>query len=190
MTVSNKNAQNTMEQMNNTFTMLLEKSLIYYYNPAKCCVDKNDTLITWGGHKPSRENCGKEFIKLKQYEYILQSRAYHCILFDGSIIRSSFKFSGPLLVSHSHLWWPSPFDENLDDNELLYQYNDFLNDNDWMNKIKMRSPVRIDYDSSVNRANHPAVHMHTQSSETRLYLDQPICFNRFINEASGMIVGK
>ena len=134
-------------------------------------------------HVGGRLNCGKNFSTLDQYEYILRNNSYTLTLFDGSIIRISFKFKDNILISSSQLWWPSPFD-NIDidpELELIDYYEIYKSDKEWFKNIKMRSPVRIDYDSTNNTEIHPASHMHTQHHECRIKVNKPLCFNTFIS---------
>ena len=44
----------------------------------------------------------------------------------------------------------------------------------------MRTPIRFDYDIKNVSDNHPKSHMHMQNSECRIFVDRPLCFNKFI----------
>jgi hypothetical protein len=44
----------------------------------------------------------------------------------------------------------------------------------------MRSPVRFDFDVKNAADEHPASHLHMQNGKCRLFVDSPVCFNRFI----------
>ena len=187
----NKNAQNTYDDINNTIRFLKDRDIVYYFIPSE--LKDNNSVITWSNHISGRFNCGEYFNTLKQYEYIIKNGAYQCIFFDGSIIRTTFNFNGSKLVSHSHLWWPAPYtlpqgtrsfmdevDEENKDN-FLYPYNMFLQSSNWFELIRMRSPIRVDYDSChEDTTNHPLVHMHIQNDKTRLNIKEPISFYTFI----------
>jgi hypothetical protein len=163
--------------------LMFDQKLIYFYNVARPIITNISQIITWGNHIPDRANCGATFTTLEQYEHILKAGAFHCIIFDGSIIRSSFTFEGNSLKAHSHLWWPSPYIENESfSGEYTPQnrYEDFLTDPNLKEKIRMRTPVRIDYDPTSETEIHPLIHMHTQHHESRIYIEKPICFNKFV----------
>jgi len=179
----NKNIQNVTDQMNNMMVFLYDLRLLYYYNEVSPQITNENQIITWNRHEPNRANCGASFTTLAQYEYILNSGAFHCILFDGSIIRCSFTFDGNFLINHSHLWWPAPYAYNIiftDDFTPQTKYEDFLSDPNWMKNLRMRSPIRIDFDPEKESESHPLTHMHTQHHESRVHIDKPICFNKFI----------
>lgn len=179
----NKNVLNLADEMNNMMMLLFDLKLLYYFNEVRPRIKNEIQVITWNDHSPSRANCGASFTTLEQYEHILNSGAFHCILFDGSIIRSSFEFDGKYLINHSHLWWPAPY---IDDGNLTEEftpqlkYEDFLSDSNWMKKVRMRSPIRIDFDPESESITHPLVHMHTQHHQSRIHVDKPICFAKFI----------
>lgn len=179
----NKNVINVIDQMNNMMVFLFNLKLIYYYKEIRPQLVDGYQVIAWNGHKSSRLNCGYSFTTLNQYEYILNTGAFDCILFDGSIIRSSFKFDNNYLVSHNHLWWPSPYSYENDifgDFTPQDKYEDFLSDPNWKTKVRMRSPIRIDFDPNKEAVTHPMVHLHTENYETRINIGEPICFNKFI----------
>lgn len=96
----------------------------------------------------------------------------------------NFVFEDDRLLEQNLLWWPSPFDlsELLEDGQPPVEIvESFYRDPNWHDMLSMRSPVRIDFDSVNGREDHPYCHLHIQSGETRLSIDQPICFNRFVD---------
>ena len=181
----NPSASDTIIQINSTLSMLQEKKLSILYNQVND-VDPAQHVcrITWRNHCPGRANTGKAFGKLEQYRHILYNNSYHCLLFDGSIIRVNFEFEDNILLTQNLLWWPAPYnygdllEEGFPPVELL---DNFYEDSKWYNAIKMRSPIRIDFDNRKNKENHSRSHMHIQHEETRLYIKEPICFNKFID---------
>lgn len=181
----NPSASKTVYQINSTLDMLQEKALCITYNyvpPVEetqhCC------QITWYNHVSGRENGGKSFLKLEQYLHILQTNSYHCLLFDGSVIRVNFEFEDDFLLVQNLLWWPAPYDyggilrEGYPPVDIM---NDFYCEKQWYKVIKMRSPLRIDFDSRNNTESHPHSHLHIEHEDTRLNTGNPICFNRFID---------
>ena len=127
--VLNSNIENTMNDMNNTLSFLYSKQLMYFFNPVTLNKIEDKTTITWHNHQSGRANAGKAFTTLSQYQHILETNSFHGIMFDGSIIRSSFVFKKNKLVKHNHLWWPSPFNFNLYSNNALTPidlYFDFI----------------------------------------------------------------
>lgn len=167
----------------NTLTLLSDNDLlINYISPIKKTT-KNQYLISWANHISGSFNCEKYFGRILQYKNIIKNNAYTCILFDGSIIRIAYEYNKNGLYKHSLLWWPAPFKIQKNDLELggiLDIFELYANDNTWSENIQMKSPIRFDYDSSNYSEAHPLSHLHIQSSDCRMYIDRPICFNKFI----------
>ena len=181
----NPSAQKTVIQINSTLDMLQQKSLALWYNTVPPIDEaQHHCQITWNNHVPERANCGKAFTTLDQYLHILETNSYHCLLCDGSILRANFEFEDECLLAQNLLWWPSPYDygsileEGYPPVELV---KEFYADPLWHKAIKMRSPIRIDFDGQKNTANHPHSHLHIQNEETRLSTNKPICFNKFVD---------
>ena len=173
-------------QINNTLDMLLDKGYLYTYNSLRReQVDNNTIRLSWNNHQSGGFNSGDSFLHIAQYKGIIKNGSYLCILFDGSLIRVSYTVKDNILISHNLLWWPAPYKyENvtLEDVPPLQMIDDFLEDNEWYNNIAMRSPIRFDYDprESAVRDDHPPVHMHIEHKDCRIFVEKPMCFNRFV----------
>lgn len=166
--------------LSNTLEILRESGLVSFYNYIKIEQTTESIRISWPNHisgyaKPM------QFNKINTYLHMLNNGSYTCLLFDGSIIRIAYTFSGERLESYNFLWWPSPFpivneNEEYSPSELFSLY---LDDDNWHYNIEMRSPIRFDYDYSIDTELHPCSHIHTQDSECRIKVSHPVCFNRF-----------
>lgn len=184
--VLNSIAQRTYLQINSDLEMLYAKHLVISYNKVPPPdVYQKECQITWFNHVSSRANAGASFTKLEQYLHILNTNSYHCLLFDGSIIRANYQFEEDLLMIQNLLWWPSPYDYGsiLEDGfSPVEVVEDFFCDGNWHEVIKMRSPIRIDFDATRKaEPNHPYSHMHIESKDTRLDANRPICFSKFLD---------
>lgn len=183
--VLNPKARDTVIQINTTLQMLVEKGLVIFYNEIRP-INPSDQYcqITWDNHVSGRSNAGGSLLKLEQYMHILKHNSYHCMLFDGSLIRVNFEFENNELLTQNLLWWPAPYcyvdllQEGYAPVDLLL---DFYGDPKWHESMVMRSPIRIDFDCKNNTVTHPHSHMHIQNGETRINTENPICFNKFVD---------
>lgn len=178
----NKCVLNLKNQINNSLVLLEKLKLVRYYNniEEEYIVDDDVFRLSWKNHSGGRNVSSNAFLKIDQYLGILNSGAYHAILRDYSIIRVSFSFNDSNLVSQNLLWWPCPVEIDFEDEEydsyvdivemFLYEKKNF----------RMRSPIRIDLDTTNNTPDHPMAHMHTQHPKSRINIEEPICFNSFI----------
>ncbi|TVM30216.1 DUF2290 domain-containing protein [Oceanidesulfovibrio marinus] len=177
----------------NTLELLQDQNLIFYFNPIKIeekyswqsiLPGKGNSLcvhLTWPNHNPGSHNVGKNFGTFTQYFSLISTRAFNCILNDGSIIRFSFYFADSFLLSHSLLYWPCPY--NISPEDLaIFSIDDLieLNEDIKVSESSFRSPLRFDYDLSNNNSYHPGCHLHMQTGATRIPMRSPISFNRFV----------
>ena len=180
----NKHVEDTRDQIINTLQILHECGLSRITKDIAVVCNQDTEILTWDNHVPGRHNAGKSFTTLNQYISIYETGAYHCILFDGSIIRVFFKFRKNILLQESLLYWPSPIlipEEDVDELGIREAVNMYFSDIDMLNsKVAMRSPFRYDFDSSNISEQHPATHVHIQHAECRISAKRPVRFNTFI----------
>ena len=177
------NPKRIFQSMRNTLNLLTENGLTIYHNHPIYQEASSIVNITWPNHTPGRHNCEPSFGKISQYRGIVESGAYTCLLFDGAMVRAAYSFEENFLIGHSLLWWPSPFLIDSSDLELggvLDVFDLYADSKSWHEQIQMRTPVRFDFDIKNSSDGHPASHLHMQSGKCRLFVDRPICFNRFI----------
>lgn len=180
----NKHVENTREQILNTLLTMSYYGLTRITKNVSCLLDGSIEIITWDNHVAGRHNAGDAFTTLNQYVSIYETGAYHCILFDGSIIRVYFKFNRNILLQQSLLYWPAPInipEEDIDELGIREAIDLYLTtSNSQSTSLKMRSPIRFDFDPSIQTSIHPATHLHIQHAECRISVRNPICFNTFI----------
>lgn len=171
------------QSMQNTLNLLTDNGLTIYHNNPLYQACNGEVMITWPNHVPGKHNCEPSFGKILQYRRIIETGAYTCLLLDGSMVRAAYSFEDDCLVSHSLLWWPSPFvldSSDLKLGQVLDLFDLYADSTNWHKDIQMRTPVRFDFDPANASDDHPASHVHMQSGNCRISVDSPICFNRFI----------
>jgi hypothetical protein len=179
----NNQVQNLKDQIENTLLTLFNEDLVRVKKNVSHQITGHKCKLTWDNHKPGRYNSGQAFTTLNQYIKIYDTGAYHAILHDGSIIRACFNFYKNMLLEESLLFWPSPIDipeEIIDeygiyDAIVRYFVSDKIN-----NFLKMRTPVRLDFNHVNNTTSHPATHLHIQHRDCRISVREPCCFNTFV----------
>lgn len=179
----NSHVINTKEQIDNTLLTLFNSGLTRMTRQVAQTIRGDETILTWNNHMPSRYNCGKSFTAIMQYISIYESGAYHAILHDGSIIRVFFKFKKNILTHQSLLYWPSPItiaEEYIDELGIRDAIELYIANKCENSLIEMRSPFRLDFDSSNATEEHPETHLHMQHADCRISVKKPICFNTFI----------
>lgn len=184
MTRMNKHVEDTRDQILNTLQILSRCGLTRITKDVLSASDQGCEILTWNNHVSGRHNAGKSFTTLNQYISIYETGAYHCILFDGSIVRVQFKFRKNILLQESLLYWPAPIiipEEDVDELGIREAVNMYFSDEESRRKkVIMRSPIRFDFDSTNVSELHPATHVHMQHANCRISAKRPICFNTFI----------
>jgi hypothetical protein len=180
----NKNVENTLYQIENTVKLLSLLEIVKFYNTSECIQDINKSIarISWKNHVNGRTVSSNAFNSTAQYMSILSSGAYQVLLQDCSIVRFSFTFQQEKLLSQNLLWWPCPvkYDPEMENEYGLPEsIQALLSDSDTTHLI-MRTPIRIDFDSTNDSPAHPRAHLHMQHYDSRINCFEPICFNRFM----------
>ncbi len=173
---------NLKDEITNTLSILLEKNLLKYYLPLKEEFSENTFSLTWNNHSSSRLNTEHHFGMVTQYKYFLECSSITAMLFDGSILKVSYTINREIfLISHNLTFWPAPFQTKVDSEDSPIDIIEkYTYDDNWINKLKMRTPMRLDFDINKIKQGHTAVHMHMQDNDCRMHILQPVCFNKFI----------
>jgi hypothetical protein len=149
------------------------------------------------------------FATAAEYRMLLEERQYNCLLFDGSYLQACYEFRHGDLTKYRLCYYPCPirlpdlgplYSDNLGDifDEYMVQVFDDL---EWvkyaqnpaqrsdseeaaktleeMPRLRLRSPVRFDYDIDAQGPSHPASHVHISDSECRVPVYAPLSFGHF-----------
>lgn len=146
------------------------------------------TRVTW----PSRqEEVGKlfrgEFATVENYRHWIEVGSFSAILYDGSILQMTYDFLGRDLCAHRLAFVPCPFDVDekiLIGRSLLDMVTDYQETSVRNKKpftfVRLRSPLRFDYEATIKAINHPRVHLTFLWSYCRLAVVAPLSPGHFI----------
>ena len=138
--------------------------------------------ITWATNSSVPPNLFRiDSPTIAEYQGWVDSQGYSAMLQDGSIIQISYDFHNSDLVGHRLLYFPCPFDLDLEllDTLTLSELID-LYLGEGSDKVRLRSPVRFDFDPVAHSRNHPASHMTFQWSHSRIPVKSPVSFGHFV----------
>jgi hypothetical protein len=111
---------------------------------------------------------------------LLGSNAFSIVLFDASLLQITIEFSHSNMVAHRLCYYPCPV---VIDNELLVEepildvFDVFVEHRDL---LRLRTPVRFDYDPINAQVGHPVSHAHLQVESCRCPVVAPIGIGVFI----------
>ena len=138
--------------------------------------------ITWSNNSAvPGELFRSDSSTVSEYRDWINWQGYSAVLLDGSFIQVSYDFQYSELVGHRLLYFPCPFDleiEFLDDLSLPELVSLYLEQG--IDQIRLRTPVRFDYDPNAISETHPASHMTFQWSHSRIPVMSPLSPGHFI----------
>lgn len=188
MTKTPKMVELHYQQMVNTMELLrISKFATLTIPPTLKTSGVKDSSIYWSNARSNEGVNASNFSFIQAYEKVLSNRSFQVLLFDNSILRCSLNFSDDILISQNFSWIPCPlncfFDYSFEDMISLEPelISERITDKSYSKEsILLRSTIRFDYDSENDTIDHPSAHIHLQNPETRIYIQEPICFNSFV----------
>ncbi len=134
-------------------------------------VGTTGALALWQNDSPS----------LAEYTTWLRNRQFSVVLRDGALLQVSFDFQREDLVGHRLVYIPCPFDF---DPELLLEIPllDLLEDfgPPSIGDIRLRSPVRFDFDPAAAAPGHAASHLTVVAGSCRVASAGPLSLGHFV----------
>ena len=166
--------------LRNLVDLLIEKDIAIASNPI--AINRIDVAVRLTWHSPSGRTLGVgDFGTLENYRSLLQLQAYTVVLFDGSILQISYDFLGDTMLGHRLCYYPCPFD--IDEDEIRVQpILDIveLYSEAGLDQLRLRSPIRFDFDPKNADDGHPAVHAHLIRSRCRCPIMAPLSLGHFV----------
>jgi hypothetical protein len=160
--------------------LFLAKDIAVFINPVTV-IYSDVERVTWLQHSFVRgELFRDEFCTIKNFRDWVSASAYSAILFDGSILQLSYDFKGGSICAHRLSYLPCPYDidQDLLRSEPLLDLLDVYNNN--MASIKLRTPLRFEYDADGATTDHAATHLTMLWSHCRWPVSHPMSVGHFI----------
>lgn len=186
--------------------VLLEHGLVIDSNAVVVQSNGPDHLVTWTidpGRAPLVVH--GSFGTLAEYRRLLRDRQYTCLLRDGAFLQLSFELHNEQVVKHRLCYYPCPVEllpGDLDSGEALDELVDFFLESEFtfpdaddlwepvvegetggirrQTRVRLRSPIRFDYDLRAQGPGHPASHVHLTREECRWPVFGPLSIGHFI----------
>lgn len=163
------------DQVENLIDYFVENNLAIDVNSISTLESGTSKRLIWRLSKGLAVPASKlSFGSWAEYSNFVLARNFSLMLPDGSFILYSFDFQSDVLSGHSLLFYPAPaifHPDDLDEFELLDLVEYCCGD---IEKIRLRSPLRFDYDPANQKPDHSAVHLHFNSAACRLPVHQPL----------------
>ena len=174
----------TFVELTNFVDLLMRSSVALNMNAVTNRRFRNSGIrrITWAnGSAVGNALLGGEDGSIFQYRDWLSNRDYSAVLFDGSLIQLTYDFLVDDLVCHRLLYFPCPFQLRLDllDDMSLVDLVDLHVDRG-IEGIRLRAPVRFDYERDIAEDDHPISHFTFQWPHCRIPVVCPLSLGHFV----------
>ena len=149
------------------------------------------------------------FASIADYRRLLEDRQYNLVLSDGSLLQVLLVFRHDTLAKHSFCYYPcpvqflaEPFEPpnvgELVDLQLFHALEtsewlpsellDLQGNPDWASQeihhedfaLRMRAPLRFDFDPEAATPSHPMSHLHLGEAECRIPVSAPLSIGAFL----------
>ncbi len=174
----------TFNELTNFVDLLMRSSVALNMNAVTNRRFRNSGIrrITWAkGSAIGDALLDREDGSISQYCHWLSSRDYSAVLFDGSLIQLTYDFLADVLVRHRLLYFPCPFQlrlDLLDDVSLVDLVEQYVDSG--IEGIRLRAPVRFDYERDTANDDHPHSHFTFQWSHCRIPVVCPLSLGHFV----------
>jgi len=122
------------------------------------------------------------FATIDEYAQFLDNGDYNVVLSDGSLLQASYSFEGDKLVGHRLCHYPCPIDisELAADGGSITEWMELLSTDELRQRIRLRTPLRLDYDPRAATKDHPASHLTISFETCRIPVFAPVSVGHFV----------
>lgn len=170
-------------EIHNLLDLLLKSGVAVYINPVVAQQDKGGlTRVTWANTRSIPGGLFRgDFATIDDYCGWLAAGAFSAILFDGAVLQFSYDFTSNYLTGHRLAYYPCPFDveEELLRTEPVLDVIELYRSHS-ASSIRLRSPLRFDYDPQSGSHDHPTAHLTLLSSHCRWPIVAPLSPGHFV----------
>lgn len=148
----------------------------------------NYRLITWDSPPPDPEDSVDEFPQdqyatIKEFLFFLNNGQFSIVLLDGSLMQIEYKFHRDEIRWHRLCYYPCPVHSESISTAEDVPLGDVINDmnlDDLKESLRLRSPLRFDFDPENASNQHPSSHLTINMSSCRVPLRAYMDTRRFI----------
>lgn len=179
------------QQLSDFCELLLEKDVALQIQAHKVeNLSGQISRVCWVSNNSDHAWMRSEDIEFAEYIAILRAGDFSVLLMDGGIIQISVHFKGKNVIRHRLVYIPCPVqfsrEELVDFDEGIIPLDDFIDNLDELElreRLRVRSPLRFEYDPDQQAPLHPSSHLHLGKSACRIPVSGPVSiwhFMRFV----------
>lgn len=146
-----------------------------------------DGEIRWG--QETDDPLPMEFGSINEFKFLSENRQYFLQMSDLALIRVRYVLEEGAIGQHSLAYYPCPFRLQGAEERELEEGRETLFDlideqwskDDLLNRTRLYSPLRFDFDKNNSGERHPESHVHVCRNDCRVPVSAPIGIGRFMN---------
>ncbi|MCA9213987.1 MAG: DUF2290 domain-containing protein [Planctomycetales bacterium] len=173
---------NIRNEVENYLDYLTSNKLVMFPNSRHEETVGSRSRLSWQRGQTTNTPLAKfVFGSWQEYKELVDCGRFSFMLHDGSFVFFSYEFLGSRLYSHSLLFYPCPTvvdSELLEDFAILELVESEMRAPD---SVRLKTPVRIDFDPDNVKDHHPPVHAHLNSADCRMGVQAPMSPSMFIS---------
>ena len=161
--------------------LLVDRELVIDTNNVVVGEAAGRYTITWGPHARLAYLFGT-YTSLNQYIALVLNRDYTALLVDGSALQIHYAVEGDEIISHRLCYFPCPFivDPAEIDDYGLTEIPDLLSDKEFKSRLKLVTPIRFDFDLSLQDDIHYHSHVTAGKDSCRIPAFGPLSVGHFL----------
>jgi hypothetical protein len=182
---------------------LLEYELAVATNPPVIFPVGNKVRLSWPRAKEATGTLTElPFASLSEYQSFLRGNHYTALLTDGALIQLSFDFKNDEMVRHRFCYYPCPlilpdpsYASDIDawfdllDQELYAEIEAHEDMDETADepiqvsanaRLRLRSPIRFDFDPAGAVRGEPACHLHVNNGDVRIPIHSALSLKAFL----------
>ena len=119
---------------------------------------------------------------IRQYSEIVKRRDFNFCLYDGSLIQLHYEFTKEGVIKHRLCFVPCPFTYPTEEQAGLglAEIPELMSESEMRDEIRLRSPIRFDFDAKFCDDKHAHSHVTLNNSSCRIPAYGPVSLGHFV----------
>ncbi len=184
-------------ELGDLISRLAIAELVVDTNPILEYRHRDDVTVTFGSPIVPEAVLQQDSSSIGEYRAVLGNRHYAALLWDGSVLQTTYRFRRDDIVGHRLVFLPCPFvlsPEEFDGpvdpltivdgliaREARTLGNLFAGSAEvGRSRLRLRSPIRFEMDPNAVGLEHPTTHAHLWDVEGRIPVYGPVSVGHFV----------
>ena len=159
---------------------LVSGGIAVAFNPPLVLRQGGSSRVTWSRSPALSELFGR-FATIAEYRKYVRENEFSVMLVDGALLQLSYVLERDEVVGHRLGYFPCPivFDAEEAAEFTVEELLDATGE-DWQERVRLRTPIRFDFDPGAARTDHPSSHMTISEECCRIAVHAPISVGHFV----------